>query len=143
MAAYSCTSRVSRFPNICCQLAWALLIGGIAFVRVKRALQGRPSTDTVTWTVAVLVAVGQLIAAVFPGTSRSGATILIMLLLGVSRPAATEFSFLVGIPAMLAAGSLKIWAALLHPAADAMLEDWGMVLVGFMVSAIVSFLVVG
>lgn len=130
-------------PEELLPIAWALLIGGIAFVVIEKVLKGRPSTSNITWTVAVMVAVGQLLAAVFPGTSRSGATILLMLLLGISRPAATEFSFLVGIPTMLAAGSLKIFAALVHPAPDALPEEWGMVALGFMVSAVVSFLVVG
>ena len=61
--------------------------------------------------VAVAVGVGQLFAAVFPGASRSGTTILLALLLGLSRPAAIEFSFLVGIPTMLAASGLKIFKA--------------------------------
>jgi len=90
----------------------------------------------------VVVGIGQLIAAVFPGTSRSGATILLMLMLGLSRPAATEFSFLVGIPTMLAAGGLKIFQALRHPAAGGAPEQWDMVLLGFIVSAVVSFVAV-
>jgi undecaprenyl-diphosphatase len=61
------------------------------------------------------------------------------LLLGLSRPAATEFSFLVGIPTMLAAGGLKIFKALHEPAAGAPSEDWGQLLIGCIVAAIVSF----
>ena len=53
-----------------------------------------------------------LAAAAFPGTSRSGATILVALILGLNRVAATEFTFLVGIPTMLAAGAWKIFKAL-------------------------------
>ena len=85
---------------------------------------------------------GQLLAAVFPGASRSGTTILLCLLLGLARPAATEFCFLVGIPTMLAAGGLKIFKAVHHPAVGAPPEQWGMVLLGFIVSAIVSFIAV-
>ena len=67
-----------------------------------------------TWPVAVAVGVGQLVAIIFPGASRSGSTILFSLALGLSRPAATEFSFLVGIPTMLAAGGLEMFKALHH-----------------------------
>ncbi|MBR9980689.1 MAG: undecaprenyl-diphosphate phosphatase [Desulfatitalea sp.] len=132
-----------ELPETLGPVAWALLIGGIAFIVVEKRLQGRPVSVSITWAVVLAVAVGQLIAAVFPGASRSGTTILFCLLLGVSRPAATEFSFLVGIPTMLAAGGLKIFEALVNPAVDAMPEDWGMVLLGFVVSAVVSFIAVG
>ena len=94
------------------------------------------------WLVAVAVGFGQLVAAIFPGASRSGTTILIALVLGLSRPAATEFSFLVGIPTMLAAGAWKIFKALHHPAPGAPHENWGMVLLGSVVAAVVSFLAV-
>jgi len=90
----------------------------------------------------VAVGLGQLLAAVFPGTSRSGATILLALTLGLSRPAATEFSFLVGIPTMLAAGGLKIFKALHHPPAGAPAEKWGLLLLSAVVAAIVSFVAV-
>src|SRR5262249_10561172 len=75
-------------------------------------------------------------------SSRSGTTILLALILGLNRVAATEFSFLVGIPTMLAAGGLKIFKALHHPVAGAPAENWGMVLLGFIVAAIVSFIAV-
>jgi len=125
-------------------IAWALIVGGVLFVLVERWLRGKPMRDEVTWSIAVAVAVGQLVAMIYPGTSRSGSTILFSLALGLRRPAATEFSFLVGIPTMLAAGGLKIFKAWHHAqdaplAAGASSEHWGMVLLGTLVAAIVSF----
>jgi undecaprenyl-diphosphatase len=64
------------------------------------------------------------------------------LILGLNRVAATEFSFLVGIPTMLAAGGWKIFKALHHPAAGVSPENWPMVALGFLVSALVSFVAV-
>lgn len=131
-----------KLPEKLGPVAVAMLVGGLAFVGIERWLRGRNPQGPVTWTVAVVVGAGQLIAAVFPGTSRSGVTILLMLLFGLSRPAAIEFSFLVGIPTMLAAGGLKIFHALHHPPPGAAPEHWGMVLLGFLVSAVVSFIAV-
>src|SRR5437667_8224545 len=70
-------------------IAWALLAGGFLFLVVERWLRGRALRDQVTWSMAVAVGLGQLIAAVFPGASRSGATILLSLALGLTRPPAT------------------------------------------------------
>jgi len=88
------------------------------------------------------VGLGLVLAAIFPGASRSGTTILLCLLLGLARPAATEFCFLVGIPTMLAAGGLKLFKALHHPPPGTPPERWDMVLLGFLVSAVVSFIAV-
>ena len=131
-----------KLPEKLWPVAWAMFLGGIGFLGIERWLSGRNPQGPVTWSVSVVVGIGQLIAAVFPGTSRSGATILLMLMLGLSRPAATEFSFLVGIPTMLAAGGLKIFQAIRHPAAGGAPEHWGMVLLGFIASAVVSFIAV-
>jgi undecaprenyl-diphosphatase len=123
-------------------IAAALFIGGVAFVVVEAWLKGRRLQNEVTWTMALAVGLGQLVAAVFPGTSRSGVTILLCLVLGLNRPPGTEFCFLVGIPTILAASAWKMFKALHHQAADAMPENWGMVFLGFLVSAIVSFIAV-
>jgi undecaprenyl-diphosphatase len=131
-----------RLPEQVVPVAIALGVGGLLFVLAEWWLRNRTPRDEITWTSAVAVGVGQLIAAVFPGTSRSGATILMMLALGMSRPAATEFSFLVGIPTMLAAGGLKVFKALHHPPPGIAPEHWGMVALGTALSAIVSFMVV-
>jgi len=125
-------------------VAWALLAGGILFLAMERWLRGKPLRDEVTWTIAAAVGLGQLLAMIFPGASRSGSTILFALALGLSRPAATEFSFLVGIPTMLSAGGLKIFKAIHHmsdaaPGAGAAPEDWGRVVLGTFVAAVVSF----
>ena len=123
-------------------IAWALLLGGVAFLAIEWRLRGKKLSTEITWSIVVAVAVGQLIAAVFPGSSRSGSTILLALLLGLNRPAATEFSFLVGIPTMLAAGGLKIFKALHHPDPLAPHEDRGMVLLATLIAAVVSFIAV-
>ena len=131
-----------KLPEELAPIAWALLIGGIAFVVIEFFLRGRKLGDKITWTIAIAVGLAQLIAAVFPGTSRSGSTIMFCLLLGLTRPAATEFSFLVGIPTMLAAGALKIFKAVHHPDPLAPREDWGMLLLAAIVAAVVSFIAV-
>ena len=131
-----------KLPESPAPIAWALLLGGIAFLAVEFFLRGKKLTSEITWTVAIAVAVGQLIAGTCPGTSRSGATIVFCLLLGLSRPAATEFSFLVGIPTMLAAGGWKIFKTMHHPDALAPKEDWGMLLLATVVAALVSFIAV-
>jgi len=123
-------------------IAVALLVGGVAFIAIEWWLRGKRLSNQITWSVVFAVAIGQLIAAVFPGSSRSGSTILLALLLGLNRPAATEFSFLVGIPTMLAAGGLKIFKALHHPDPLAPHEDWGMVLLATVIAAVVSFIAV-
>jgi undecaprenyl-diphosphatase len=97
-----------QLPGTPLPVATALLVGGILFLWVEHRLRGKPLRNEITWAVVVAVALSQLVAAVFPGTSRSGATILCALLLGLNRPLATEFSFLVGIPTMLAAGGWHI-----------------------------------
>ena len=131
-----------KLPENAMPIAWALLVGGIAFLVIEWWMRGRKMSNEITWPVVMAVAAGQLIAAVFPGSSRSGSTILLALLLGLNRPAAAEFSFLVGIPTMLAAGGLKIFKALHHPVANAPHENWGMVLLATAIASVVSFIAV-
>jgi len=131
-----------KLPEKVLPIALALLVGGVLFLVAEHWLRGRRLTGEITWSIAIAVGLGQLVAAVFPGTSRSGATILIMLAFGLTRPAATEFSFIVGIPTMLAAGGLKITKALLHPPAGGTQENWGLLALGTVVSAVVSFIAV-
>jgi len=120
-------------------VAWALIIGGIAFIGLEKWLAVREQRPVVTWPATLAVAVGQLAAAIFPGLSRSGSTIMFGLLCGTNRVAATEFSFLVGIPTLLVAAAYKIYKALKHPELMTVAPDWGMLALGTLVSAIVSF----
>ena len=131
-----------KLPEQALPVALALLVGGIGFVVVEFLIRKRTLSGEITWTIAVAVGLAQLLAAVFPGTSRSGATILFALVLGLGRVEATEFSFLVGIPTMLAAGGWKILHAVRHPSPDVLPEGWGMVALGFVIAAAVSFVVV-
>jgi undecaprenyl-diphosphatase len=121
-------------------VAWATLLGGVVILAAERWLRGRPMAAEVTWAIAVAVGIAQLVAGMFPGTSRSAATILVALGLGLSRPAATEFSFLVGLPTLLAAGAFEVARSLRHPSAEP--TDWAMVAVGTVVAALAALLVV-
>lgn len=120
-------------------VAWATLIGGVAFLLVEYLLRDRKPSENVTWTIAIAVGLAQLVAAAFPGTSRSGSTILFALALGLSRPAATEFAFLLGIPTLLAAGAKEIWD--FHKDGTPH-EPWSMILLGSLVAAVSAFVVV-
>jgi undecaprenyl-diphosphatase len=82
-----------------------------------------------------------MIAGVFPGTSRSAATIFAAMLFGTSnRAAATEFAFLVGIPTMYAATGYEL-LKVMHQG-GAVHEDWSALVVGFVASLIVAFIAV-
>jgi undecaprenyl-diphosphatase len=127
-----------KLPESPVPVAWALIVGGIAFLLVERLLKYKKLHSDYSPPMAVVVGLGQLVAAVFPGSSRSGTTILAAMFAGTTRVTATEFSFLVGIPTLLAASGLKTFKALKHGAH----EDWPMLGVAFVVAAIVSFLTV-
>ena len=131
-----------KLPEHVTPVAIALLVGGVLFIAVETMLRGKKGSDEISWRVAVVIGFAQLIAAVFPGASRSGSTIIFALILGAGRPAATEFSFLVGIPTMLAASGLKIFKALHHPVAGAPHENWAVLAVASVVAAAVSFVAV-
>jgi undecaprenyl-diphosphatase len=141
-----------KLPDQLLPIAIALLIGGVLFLIVESWLartghgagqdKEAGNLHNVTWTVAIAVGIGQLIAAGFPGASRSGTTIIFALLLGLTRPLATEYSFLVSIPTMLAAGGYKIFEAVHHPKAGAPHENWQMVILATVIAAVVSFVAV-
>jgi len=122
-------------------IAWATFIGGFVIFFIEYSHRNKQLPSDITWLVAITVGLAQVLAAGFPGTSRSGASILFAMAVGLSRPAATEFSFLVGIPTMMTAGAYEILHELKH-ADPAHPEHWGMVLVGTIVSAFTAFLVV-
>lgn len=93
-------------------VATMLIIFGILFIVVENHNKGkRPKVtnmNQLTYKMAIIIGLFQLIAAVFPGTSRSGATILGALLIGVSREVAAEFTFFLAIPVMFGASLLKL-----------------------------------
>lgn len=93
-------------------VAIMLIIFGILFIVIenyhKNKIPKINSLSEITYNVAMIIGVFQLIAAVFPGTSRSGATIVGALLIGVSRTVAAEFTFFLAIPVMFGASALKL-----------------------------------
>ena len=99
------------FYNPVC-IAIALIVFGVAFIVIENWNKGKKpqvnSLAEITYQTAVWIGVFQVIAAVFPGTSRSGATILGALLIGVSRKIASEYTFFLAIPVMFGASLLKL-----------------------------------
>ena len=93
-------------------VAIALIVFGVAFIIVERWNKTKTpkmkTIDDLTYKAALIIGGFQLIAAMFPGTSRSGATIVGALLIGVSRVAAAEFTFYLAIPVMFGASLLKL-----------------------------------
>ena len=134
-----------ELPDEVRPIAWALIIGGVwmllaeHFAAKRAAVLGERSE--ISWTVAILVGIAQVVAGVFPGTSRSGATIFVALLAGTtSRAAATEFAFLVGIPTMFAATGYELLSVFKDGGAAN--EHWAALAVAFVASAITAFIAV-
>jgi undecaprenyl-diphosphatase len=117
----------------------ALILGGIAIILIERA---RPaptihSVPEIGPLAALLVGFGQALAMI-PGTSRSGATIITALLLGVDRKVAAEFSFVLAIPTMLAASAYSLFKVRGEIATDGL----GQIAVGFVAAFVVALVTV-
>lgn len=123
-------------------VAIMLIIFGVAFILVENYHKGKNSKINslaeITYQTAFLIGVFQVIAAVFPGTSRSGATILGALLLGVARTVAAEYTFFLAIPVMFGASLLK----LVKFGFDFETEQLIILLVGMVVAFLVSIFVI-
>jgi undecaprenyl-diphosphatase len=117
----------------------ALILGGIAIIAIERA---RPeptirSVPEIGPLAAVLIGCGQALAMI-PGTSRSGATIITALVIGVDRKTAAEFSFVLAIPTMVAATAYSLWKA----RAEIDVTAFGQIGVGFVAAFVVAYLTV-
>ena len=140
--AFIATRLGAKLPETVLPVAIAMFAGGVIILIVEKIVASKPSLSGVTWSVVVWVGLAQVVAGVFPGTSRSAAAIFAAMLAGLtSRPAATEFAFLVGIPIMFAATAYEYLKSR-HGAADApaVPEDWHALGVAFVVSGIVAFI---
>lgn len=119
-----------------------LILFGIFFIIVERYNKKKipviNSIAALTYKEAVLIGLFQLIAAVLPGTSRSGATILGALLIGVSRTVAAEYTFFLAIPVMFGASALK----LLKFGFDYTANEIGILAVGLISAFVVSVLAI-
>ncbi|MDO4878650.1 MAG: undecaprenyl-diphosphate phosphatase [Neisseria sp.] len=123
-------------------VAVMLIVFGIAFIAVENRNRSRaPSVSAVaqiSYAQAFWIGMFQLVAAVLPGTSRSGATILGGIALGLSRPAAAEFTFFLAVPVMFGASLLKVLKHGLSLDAHA----WAVLGCGMLVSFVVSVLAI-
>jgi len=121
-------------------VALALVLGGIAILLIEQWYK-KPvvdSVDDISWKTALMIGIIQVLSILFPGVSRSGATIMGGLALGLSRTAATEFSFFLAIPAICGASILKLIGAY-----DIItVGDIPLFSVGFIVSCVSALLVI-
>jgi len=120
-------------------VASAFIVGGliILFVEGKKLSSRVDGTEAMTWRDALKVGIAQCFALI-PGTSRSGATIIGGMLFGLSRRAATEFSFFLAVPTLLAAGAYDLWKNLALFAA----RDLPMFAVGLVAAFACAFIVI-
>src|SRR5690606_16596246 len=134
-----------ELPDSVRPIAWALIVGAFWMVVAEQLAARRAAREgertAISWTTAVLVGIAQVVAGVFPGTSRSAATIFVALLAGTtSRAAATEFAFVVGIPTMFAATGYELLAMLKDGGLGG--EDWAALGIAFVASAATAFVAV-
>lgn len=130
-----------QLPDEIHPIAWAIVIGALVIFAVEKFAEKNPGNDIITWKLAIFVGLAQVLAAIFPGTSRSAACIMVAMLVGANRKTSTEFSFLVGIPSLFAAAGYSLLKSRqeLESLDTIALQELA---VGFFVSLIVAFLVV-
>jgi undecaprenyl-diphosphatase len=129
-----------KLPDKVTPVAWALLLGGLWMIAAEWLSAKRADNAQVSWLVAILVGLAQIVAAIFPGTSRSAAAIFVAMLAGTSnRAAATEFAFLVGIPTMFAASGYELLKQIKAGEAH---ENWSALAIAFVVATVTAFVAV-
>ncbi|WP_313496494.1 undecaprenyl-diphosphate phosphatase [Pseudoxanthomonas mexicana] len=130
-----------ELPETVTPVAWALILGGVWMLAAEHFAEKRGDVADITWKVAVLVGLAQVVAGVFPGTSRSAAAIFMAMLAGTSRrSSAAEFVFLVGIPTMFAASGYAFLELVKDDALGS--ENWGEVALAFVAATATGFVVV-
>ena len=117
-------------------IAWTLMVGGVLILVAEAWLKRHAGQENPGWGAALVIGASQMLAAVFPVTSRSGASILAGMFAGLSRSAATDFSFLLGIPTLFAACGLSFYRQLRSA------EEWIHLGLGFAVSGVTAYFVV-
>lgn len=119
-----------------------LIVFGIAFIVIEKLNKGKSSGVSsiaeLSYKSAFIIGLFQLIAAVFPGTSRSGATILGALMIGISRQVAAEYTFYLAVPVMVGASALKLLKFGINYTA----EEVAILLIGMAVAFVVSILAI-
>ena len=129
----------AELPDTVIPVAIALIVGAFVIFAIEAWAKRQPEMTELGWKVAIAVGCAQVVAGVFPGTSRSAAAIFAAMLAGLTlRPRAAEFAFLVGIPTMFAATGYELLKVLKDGAATAA-EPWAHLGVAFVVSAITGF----
>ena len=130
-----------ELPETVTPIAWALILGGVWMLVAEHFAEKRGDVATITWKVAILVGLAQVVAGVFPGTSRSAAAIFMAMLAGTSRrSSAAEFVFLLGIPTMFAASGYAFLELVKDDALGS--ENWGEVALAFAAATVTGFVVV-
>ena len=123
----------------------SMLLGGIAMLwidRVYSPIAKTHSVERMTMGQAIFIGAAQILAATFPGTSRSMATIAAGQIMGLSRPAALEFSFFLSIPVMLAASGFKLLQFILKSPIEIGTSEWLTLGIGFITSFVVALAVI-
>lgn len=123
-------------------VAIMLIVFGVLFIVIENVNKKKTakinSIAELTYTSALIIGMFQLIAAVFPGTSRSGATILGAILIGVSRTVAAEYTFFLAVPVMFGASALKLVKFGFHFTGEELL----ILILGMTVAYVVSILAI-
>lgn len=130
-----------KLPETLTPVAWATFIGGLVIFAVEGFAKHLYPHEDVSWFESILVGIGQVVAAIFPGASRSGSTIMAGMAVGMKRPSVTEFTFLVGIPTMFAASAYDCFKNrddFKHIGHQLIIDT----VIGFLVSMVVAFFVV-
>jgi len=134
--AYSAIKAMLESPTL---VAIALIVGGIAILVIERLVKPGEaiSVEAMGWKTALGIGAVQCLSMI-PGVSRSGATIMGALSLGVDRKTAAEYSFFLAVPVMVAASAKELWEAR-HALGDI---DWTGIGIGFVVSFVVALIVI-
>ncbi len=127
----------AHFYNYVC-VAVMLILWGILFIVVENRNRGKKAEvrkiSEITWQLALIIGIFQLLAGLFPGTSRSGATILGGIIFGMSRKCASEYTFFLAVPVMLGASVLKF----VKFDGSFTAAQWGYLILGMVLAFIVS-----